>query len=211
METNKCHLCQNEETIAHIYQCPHRHQWRSTFENELIQQLQSMNLSPTDQAAVQTYVHELLNDSTTYQHFHHFKIFGGLIPRSWGNTTLTKKGLSNHSSWQFKMSRWFTQQGHSLWLRRNEQNSSQEAPTSLQQRQQKQIEKLYTLQDEVPYLDKAIFETPIEERLKLSEKQKQIWIDETTKTVQASMAEHTEKMSTGQTDIRQYYKSGKTQ
>ena len=109
------------------------------------------------------------------------------------------------------MSRWFTQQGHSLWLRRNEQNTPQEANTSLKQRHQTQIEKLYTLKDEVPYLDKALFEIPIEERLKMPEKIKQIWIEETTKTIQASMAEHAEKMSNGQTDIRQFYTTGKIQ
>ena len=36
---NKCYLCQSEETIAHIYQCPHRHQWRQKLEEELLQQL----------------------------------------------------------------------------------------------------------------------------------------------------------------------------
>jgi len=109
------------------------------------------------------------------------------------------------------MSRWFTHQGHSLWLKRNEQNNPQDAHTTLKQRHQQKIEKLYSLKDEVPYLDKEIFETPIEERIKMPEKIQQIWIKETTKTVQASMAEHAEKMSNGQTDIRQFYTTGKIQ
>ena len=52
---------------------------------------------------------------------------------------------------------------------------------------------------------------PIEERQKMPDKLKQIWVEETTKTVQKSMAEHIEKMSKGQTDICQFYTIGKIQ
>ena len=67
------------------------------------------------------------------------------------------------------------------------------------------IEQLYKLQEELPLRDRAIFETPIEERMEMTDKLKTTWIAETTATVQVSIAEQKQKMSTGQTDIRQFF------
>jgi len=194
-----------------MFQCQRRQQWRHQFENKLLHQLQTLNTSSEDQEDIQQNIYNILNDNQQHQHFHHFKMFGGLLPIRWGRTTNNTNGSSKYTLWQVKMSRWFTQQGHELWLQRNQQNKPQEDNTPLQQRLHQQIQKLYALQDEVPYLDKTLFDTPIEERLQMTDKRQQIWIDETTKTVQKSMAEHTEKMSNGQTDIRQFTQSGKIQ
>ena len=60
------------------------------------------------------------------------------------------------------------------------------------------IEQLYKLQPDLTKHDRKLFDTPIEERYKLSEKIKIQWIEETTKTIQKSIAEQQQKMSTGQ-------------
>ena len=194
-----------------MFQCLQRHHWRQQFEEQLTQQLQALNTSQRDQEEITQQVHNILHESQQHQHFHHFKIFGGLLPRPWGRTTTNKNGNSNYNLWHVKMSRWFTQQGHKLWLQRNQQNKPQEDNTPIKQRLQQQIKNLYTLQDEVPYLDKTIFDTPLEERIQMTDRSKQIWIAETTKTVKKCMAEHKEKMSNGQTDIHQFTQSGKFQ
>ena len=67
------------------------------------------------------------------------------------------------------------------------------------------IHQLYSLQHEINYHDKALFDTPIEDRLKLPLKQKENWIMQTSKTMQKCMSDHQQKMTEGQQDIRQFF------
>ena len=74
------------------------------------------------------------------------------------------------------------------------------------------IEHLCTLQYDVNNHDKNIFNTPIEERLAMTEKQKQKWIEETNKTIYRCINDHQQKMQNGQRDIRTFFgKSEKSQ
>ena len=68
------------------------------------------------------------------------------------------------------------------------------------------IQQLYQLKNEIGYHDRDMFNQPIEDRYALSEKQKMTWIENTTKTMKVSMEEHNIKQTTGQKDIRQFFK-----
>ena len=112
--------------------------------------------------------------------------------------------------WALKLSKWFTQQGFDIWILRNQQVHDKDDTTPLHQRLNHQIDQLYKLQDDLPATDRTLFDTPIEERYNLPEKFKKTWISETTKTVQTSLKEHQQKMSSGQKDIRTYFSKNAT-
>ena len=103
------------------------------------------------------------------------------------------------------VSKWLTQQGYNLWQLRNSQvhdnQDEQVSDTLLNQK----IEKLYGLQGELSHFDKALFQQPIENEYKLTNKQKQEWIDQTTQTVYKCIEEHQKNMKQGQSDIRKYF------
>ena len=76
-----CPHCDNDETIAHIFQCKHREKWKTTFEQNLHEQLIQQHTPFELILEIRQYFHDLLYDHQNYQHFHHFKLFAGLIPR----------------------------------------------------------------------------------------------------------------------------------
>ena len=57
---------------------------------------------------------------------------------------------------------------------------------------------------ELSAYDKDIFHIPKEVRYKMTEQQKQHWVDTTTTTVYKCIAEQQQKMSHGQQDIRKF-------
>ena len=83
-------------------------------------------------------------------------------------------------------------------------HEDQEEPVSDLLLNQK-IEKLYRLQDDLSHYDRNIFQQPIEEKYRLTNKQKTEWIEQTTQTVYKCIAEHHQNMTQGQTDIRKYF------
>ena len=71
------------------------------------------------------------------------------------------------------------------------------------------INNLYELKYEMSAQDQDIFHIPKEQRYKMSEHQKQKWIDTTTTTVYKCIEEHQQKMAQGQQDIRKYFNTQK--
>jgi len=199
-----CPLCQNDETINHMYQCQHRQQWRNKFEHELHKQLILINTPIPLQDEISHHLHQILHDNVQYTHFSHFTLFAGLIPRQWSIQHQNNTDLQSSLQWAMKISKWFTTKGYELWTTRNNQLHNEDSPSPLHQQLNHQIDQLYQLQDEVSPTDRDIFNIPQEERYKLPEIQKKMWIEETRHTIQLSIAEQQEKMSTGQTDIRQF-------
>ena len=103
-----------------------------------------------------------------------------------------------------------TQQGYNAWLVRNTQiHQDEESPNTINSYLNNKIRQLYQLQQEVGYHDRDMFSTPLEERLKLPEKQKMAWVSNTTKTMKVSMAEYHDKQTQGQKDIRQFFTNQK--
>jgi len=205
MEQTMCPWCKNDETIPHMFQCTHRASWRTQFQHKLQQTLSTKNTSTEMQHLIYQHIHNLLTNPTQYSHFHHFKIFSGLLPRSWFRPPHKQNNDRTTQNKMMKLSKWFVNQGHELWLLRNQQVQATSDTTPNQKRLNQKIAHLYKLQEELPIHDRVLFDTPLEERLELTEKQKITWIDETTATVRVSIAEHKQKMSTGQTDIRQFF------
>ena len=94
-------------------------------------------------------------------------------------------------------------------LRNSQVNKDKEEVTTTDLLLNQKIDKLYQLQDEVSHYDRKLLQQPIEERYKLPKKQKIEWIEQTTKTIYQCMADHHKNMTTGQQDIRQFYKTKK--
>ena len=208
----KCPLCQNNETIAHLFQCHNRQQWQNNFQKHLQQQIQKQHTPQELITTITTKLHSIINDNYQHQHFKHFTIFAGLIPKEWTNTIRTYNNQMQTKRWTTQISKWFIQQGHELWTQRNTFiHDKEDQQSTIHQVLNEKIDHIYSLQNEVNYHDQDIFQTPIEERYKLHEHSKRVWIEETMKTIHQCMYEHRQKMTNGQKDIRTYFKKDKKQ
>ena len=121
-DQKKCHLCNNDETIAHLFQCPSRQQWRTHFNAQLQDQLKKYPPPLETQHHIHQFISDIFHNTTQFQHFHHFKIFAGIFPNSWSIDTSYVTNDSNTSKithWQIKLSLWLVHKGHELWTQRN--------------------------------------------------------------------------------------------
>ena len=203
-----CHLCKNDETIAHLYQCTHRKNWRQTFQNQLNTYLHTIMSKPEVRHTITKHFENILNKPDIYHHFSNFTVFAGLLPQKWREqyNEITNDTISNTNKWMKKLAKWILQQGYEVWTTRNTSVHNKDKTTSpMDYDLNQKIRELYSLQSEVGYHDRDIFSIPIEERLKLTQHQKMTWITNTTKTMKVSMQEYQTKQTTGQRDIRQYF------
>ena len=67
------------------------------------------------------------------------------------------------------------------------------------------IGQLDRLQDEISYHDQDLLQQLIEDRIKMTEKQKMTWIKQTTGTMKVSMKEHNKKQTIEQKDMWQFF------
>ena len=206
----KCPKCNQEETIPHLFQCQSRTTWANTFMSNLKNFLNKLHTSTTFMEKAIPYFHEMINNSTDFDQFKQFTIFAGLLPIAWkieatNNDDTEAPDVLTQQQWATKFSAWLTQQGHEVWILRNNQvHNKEEQTTTIHRTLNQKIRRLYTLQDSIGYNDRDIFATPLEDRLGLTEKQKMAWISQTTNTLKVCMAEYQDKMTTGQKDIRQF-------
>ena len=122
----KCPLCQNDETIEHIFQCHGRQEWQTSFGKQLEQELKRINTSSTLQTTIIQHLTNLLIPSDHHPHIYSYKIFAGLIPKSWTNQALqlrdnTTTNQHSTATWSTKFSKWITLQGYEAWMLRNNQ------------------------------------------------------------------------------------------
>jgi len=71
------------------------------------------------------------------------------------------------------------------------------------------IDTLYALKNDISHHDRDILQQPVEEIYNLTEKQKSTWIEHTSTTLKKCKEEYTEKIQTGQKDIRTFFKPRK--
>ena len=203
-----CHLCHQEETIPHLFRCDSRAEWRSTFLQTSHEKLCSLHTPQELQHIIIQHLKELLKPTPPHTHFRHFTIFAVLLPLHWQPSDATQNlptSFRGPNQWSLSISKWFTQQGNNLWKLRNKQVHDDQEETVADHLLNQKIEKLYRLQDELSHYDKNIFQQPIEEKYRLTNKQKIEWIDQTTQTVYKCIADHHKNMTHGQRDIRQYF------
>ena len=210
-----CFRCQNDETIAHLFQCGGRDTWRQNFLQILHNQLQHLHTPSELLEQIYNQIQHLITDSLNHQHFSHFNMFAGLIPLYWRHQKIDKnlshdKNIQQQRTWARQVSTWFLHRGHELWLARNKEAHSTEITTStMDYILNQKIDQLYSQANNINYHDRDIFHDPVEEKYKLSEKQKTTWIEQTTKTLKKCTEDHQKKMRTGQKDIRQFFDSRK--
>ena len=166
--------------------------------------LQTLQLHSSLQNIIFNHTKILLEDPRNNQRFYQYSLLAGLLPLEWRTIPSPTMKATQQIQWATKLSKWYMEQGYELWKQCNttihEETNESNIHTILNQK----IEHLYSLQTELNHKDHDIFHIPIEERYKLHEKQKRIWIETTTHTVNKCIYEHQEKMSTGQTDIRTF-------
>ena len=206
--TQKCHQCNQEETIAHLFQCPKRHKWKNTFLTKLSQHLQSNNTPQEASDVVVSHITTLLTNRTDHEHFRHFTIFAGLLPKTWKDSynMQQQRSTTTRTIWIKKLSRWLLQQGYDLWMLRNQSiHENDKSKSTIEYALNQKIRQLYSLQHEIGYHDRELFSQHIDDRLALPYHQKMTWITNTTKTLKVSMEDFQRKQHTGQKDIRQYF------
>ena len=188
-----CPLCQNSETIEHLFQCPERKELHKSFEHQLKTQLQHLHTPLTLQLNIIDKFKKLLNPSSQHITFQPYTLFAGLLPKHWTHQAQQSKNdptirpASQH--WNIHFSKWITTQGHAVCLLRNKQVYEKEQDTTTKDLHLNQkIRHLYQLQESMSHHDCDIFQCPIEDRIALSEKQKLRWIEQTTRTVLKNIA-----------------------
>ena len=156
-----------------------------------------------------THLNGLLRDDLRHHQFHEFKVFAGLLPKTWTEILVQDhQYLSSNKStyWLRKIGRWFIQKGHDLWLMRNQTiHKTEDKETHIDEVLNQKIRNLYSLQADIGYHDRSIFDQPLEDRLTLPHHQKMTWISQTTRTMKVSMEEFKNKQTTGQRDIREFF------
>ena len=207
-DISQCHLCNQNETIAHLFQCSHREHWKRQHYKHLTQYLTKLHTPSTLQQNIITHIKNITQQPDEYSNFHHFIIYAGLLPLQW------KESLGTHSTftstmcdkWMKQLGQWFTTQGHELWISRNNNlHDKEKKHSTMDYILNQKIRRLYSLQEAIGYHDRDLFATPLEDRLNLNNHQKMLWITTTTKTMKVSMEEFQTKQTTGQRDIRQYF------
>ena len=211
-EQRQCPLCQNSETIEHLFQCPERKEWHTSFVQQLQTQLQHLNTPPTLQLAIIEEFNNLLNPAIQHATFQPYTLFAGLLPTHWTHQAQQTHNdptiRSTSKYWNTQFSKWITIQGHAVWLLRNQQvHEHDKDKSTMDLHLNQKIRQLYQLQENMSHHDRDIFHRPIEDTIALSEKQKLRWIEQTTRTAQKSIADYREKMNSGQTDIRKYFQT----
>ena len=92
---------------------------------------------------IRQHFYNILHDTQTYQHFHHFKYFAGLIPSGWTSIAQQQTTGTKTTNWEQKLSWWLIQQGYGLWLLRNQQNNDHDDISPVHQRLNDEIDELY--------------------------------------------------------------------
>ena len=197
-----CPYCPADETIAHLFQCPSKALWRSSFQHNLQKQLLLLSTPHKIQEQIQTAIMDRLHQVQQYTHFSEFTCFAGLFPKQWRylmRTTMTSDNYKQVQQWHKKFGRWMIEQGYDLWSLPNKKvHEDSPLPSTIHTILNQQIKSIYELQSEVSPHDTAIFDISIEDRYQLTEKQKRVWIERTTHTVSKSIEEKRTKLQTGQ-------------
>ena len=216
-EPRTCHFCNDDETIMHLFQCQSRQHWRKTFSDHLHQHLLQLNIPLAQVQHIESYIITRISPAEQHHHFSSIVFFAGLLPRSWQHniSQLSKDcDIAQHDTkiWARKLSGWLTQQGFDLWERRNTQINEQNNKTSTNHTVlNDKITQLYTLQPDINYYDRNLFQMALEDRLKMTERQKRQWINITEPTIHRCIADHQQNMKHGQQDIRKYFQSSRTE
>ena len=64
-----CHLCKNDETIAHLYQCTHRQIWQHTFQQNLNKYLLKIMTQTEVCHTINTHFENIIHNPEVYHHF----------------------------------------------------------------------------------------------------------------------------------------------
>ena len=152
-----CPLCQNDDTISHLYQCQHRQTWRMTFDQALKDQLTKLKTPTSLTEVICNTFNQLLHDQARYYHFYHFTLFVGLIPSAWSVQHKNSASTSSTKQWALKISKWLIMQGHELWLTRNQQFNDNDTQSTHHQQLNQQIDQLYQLQEKFSITDRNLF------------------------------------------------------
>ena len=194
-----------------MFQCQHRLTWRTQFQQKLTNQLQKIKTPQALQTKIEQWFINILTNPQHHQQFHQFNAFAGLPPLQWRQEHRNTHTHHNTNRWILILNNWLVLQGFDLWMQRNKAlHDNTEQPNITHQILNEKIKHLYTLQHDVGSHDREIFQTPIEEKFKLTLQQQKIWIDTTATTIHQCIYEQNQKMSTGQLDIRTFFtKQGK--
>ena len=118
-DKKKCPLCQNDETITHLYQCQHRENWRQQMMDNLHKFLNKQKTPADIATSMKSYITTRFQNPIIYQHVNTFLIFAGLLPISWRQHMTYQSNHSVANRWATQISNWMVNQGHSLWMVRN--------------------------------------------------------------------------------------------
>ena len=116
-------------------------------------------------------------------------------------------------SWSGKVSNWWITESYNIWKSRNDAIHSTDTmeDTRGEQETKAQISKLYEQMYNISRHDRVLLAMPLTERLQQTPEAQNIWLEVNKITIRQCMTEHTQKLLSGQIDIRKYCKTNKKQ
>jgi hypothetical protein len=110
------------------------------------------------------------------------------------------------NTWSAKVSRWLIRKSREFWMERNHQRQESSSPddqgTSRAEKEvNARMERLYAREMNVAQRDREMFQVPIETRMRMSIRQKRLWLDRVTPHVTEAERRFRERSARGQMDL----------
>ena len=233
-ESDLCPSClETIETAPHIFACPARVQWQATFLDSLRELLAALYTQPDLQCILMVGVRGALQNDplfdmpTTNREASFELLVSSQNDIGWDH--LLRGRFSHHwvqiqqdhidhdhevSSKKFTGKRWLQQVINHIWTHlylawklRNADLHGIDAADQEAKRKAKlrpEIVALYESGKKLNYLDRRIFDLPLDKRLGLKSHEQTAWINLHTPTVRQALAEAADKLKKTQRDIREF-------
>jgi hypothetical protein len=223
--TDTCPQCQQSETMTHLYTCTARTEWRARFITQLKRHLADTSTAADTRLIIVKGIENWLltgntNDPDSNDPVDRIGWFGvlkGYIPHQWNISQeafyryqkLDAK-YNNGEQWTSRLIEFFWTQSRIVWKDRctaahatrndNSENSSNRARQTAVLR----METAYSYGPHMLAHDRRIFDTPLEEQLRMRTHDIKAWTATMLPVINQSIRDAKAQIATGHRDIRSY-------
>ena len=224
-QVTACHRCGEDETVDHLFQCKCNTTWKRHFINKLDDYLKEIKTGNDIRKALVSGITRWLDEDlmtkenrcpTSMRQC--FKLqdeigwnlaMSGLLDENW-SAFQSSSGRGSPSEvdmeWNVKLACWLLREARSLWLARNDEvHTPDDGRSKAEEEILEQVRNLYSFGDEMSQYDRAIFDEPIEEKLRRPINSLRQWVKNTIPTANKCMRDFKAKLQSKQHDIRRFF------
>ena len=224
-----CHRCGEDKTVDHLFTCRLNVEWKKKCLAKLGQHLTDIGSAADIKRAIVSGMMKWLDrDLTTIltrcpssmrvcyklqEEIGWNLTMCGLFDENWRayqEAFLASTGAKNSNkdgkTWSTKLSAWMICEARKLWITRNsEVHQPTDGPSKIELETIEQVRNLYKLADNMSHHDRAIFDEPLEHRLKQPIRTLQRWVKNTIPTANRCIRDFQQKLAEKQSDIRKFF------